>query len=325
MFFRRYSDLCCEEICLLSRWKNNPFFKNVWPIFGALLLSMLVTVVVYFSNQLPENKRSTGALLSDLTGSMTNLFTSEFPASRRFQSELEQIRQQGKLKSEDEVLINRWILVSTQHLKMPPAILWCLLFQESRLNHLEGIDGSKASSGIGQFSHYSFYEVNHHLDQFTKDNYDLVIKMMGKDIRPIEPKKKDIHHASSYYFIPTAVTSSAIYLNNRYHQLRAILERNKISYDPELLWFYATMAYNKGTRSVLSFWNDAQSRGGKPQVERLVSENNSFLKSLNDPVLFNRTLKRIWTGEEVDSYARELKVHMANMKDCVLANQKGKN
>lgn len=288
---------------------------------GVCLLGAVVTLTVYFANQNPSPRHAPGALFSDVAGSVNGIFTTRYPASRRFQSELERMRSQGKLKAEDEIMINRWILVTTQDLNMPPAILWCLLFQESRLNHLEGIDGDKASSGIGQFSYYSFYEVNHHLNQFTKDNLDFLMRTMGKDVRPIEPRKKDIHHPSSYYFIPTAVASSAVYLNNRYHQLKRILEKNGLPYDPQLLWFYAAMAYNKGTRSVLSFWNDAQKRGGKSQVEKLVLENNSFLRSLNDPVLFNRTLKKIWTEGEADAYAQELKVHMANMRDCVLTTQ----
>lgn len=290
-------------------------------MIGVIGLGCAVTGMIYLADPPNSYNKHSRAILSDVTSSLGNIFTQQYPASRRFQSELDQMRTQGRLSPENEILINRWILTTTQQLNMPPAILWCLLFQESRLNHLEGIEGDRSSSGIGQFSYYSFYEVNHHLDQYTKDNLDLFVRTMGKDVRPIEPRKKDIQNPSSYYFIPTAIAASATYLNNRYYQLRGILTKNGLPHDPQLLWFYAAMAYNKGTRSVLSFWNDARSRGGDTQVEKLVLENNSFLKSLNDPVLFNRALKKIWTGDEADAYARELKVHMANMKDCVLANQ----
>lgn len=295
-----------------------PVWKTLAAIFLVLGTSLSITAGLFLFQQEKE-RHHPDPLLGDLSSSISSIFTSTYPASPKFKQELEQLRSNGTLKTEHEVLINRWISASSDALKMPPAILWCLLFQESRLNHLEGIEGNRPSSGIGQFSYYSFYEVNHHLDKFTKDNLHLFIKLLGKDIRPIEAKKGELHNPSSYYFIPTAVTSSATYLNNRYHHLASLLEKKGIPFDPQILWFYAAMAYNKGTRSVLSFWNEARRKGGSDKVEKLVLENDAFMTSVQDPHTLQKTLKQIWSAEESQKYAKELQIHMANLKDCVVA------
>lgn len=292
--------------------------KTVIGIFLVLSTSSLITFVLYLFHG-PTAERRVDPLLGDLGSSITSIFTSDYPASSRFKEELNQMRSTGRLKSEHEVLINRWIVASSEALEMPSSILWCLLFQESRLNHLQGIESNRSSSGLGQFSYYSFYEVNHHLDKFTKNNLVMLTSLLGKDIRPIEARKTDVHHPSSYYFIPTAVAASASYLNNRYHHIASLLEKHKIPYDPQLLWFYAAMAYNKGTRSVLSFWNEARRKGGAGKVEKLLLENDAFHDSIQDNNTISKSLKKIWSDEDTLKYAKELKIHMANLKDCVLA------
>jgi len=251
----------------------------------------------------------------DSTQVKPGIFTTDFPADLKFRQELTLLRQKGRLLPWNENLINQTIASSSEILSMPPAILWCLLFQESRLNHLEGVEGEGAR-GLGQFSHFSFYEINHHLERFSKNNLALMQNVLGSDIRPVRPLDGNIKNPSSYFYIPTAVVSSAAFLNNRYLQLKRILTRNNVSHDPELLWLFASMAYNKGGRSVVSFWNDSRRRGGKAQLEQLVSDQSALFASVTDVRLLTRSLRKIWPGATAARYAKELDIHMENMRSC---------
>lgn len=250
-------------------------------------------------------------------------FASHYPHSLEFRNELSQMRESGRLKPENEMWIRQSIEQASEKLNIPPALLGCLLFQESRLDHLAGIDASKATSGIGQFSYFSFYEINHHLDRFGKANVELFVDAFEHDIRPIGPSKGNLLHPASYYYIPTGVLSSAAYLNNRYLHLAGILNKKQIRYDPELLWIYAAMAYNKGTRSILSFWNEARRRGGIEAVERLTTEPVALFVSVNDAKISTRALRRIWDAEIAKSFSNELKIHVNNLKACSLTAVKG--
>src|SRR3989338_5041031 len=95
-----------------------------------------------------------------------SIYADDFPASQRLKGELKYVRQIGRLQRENEALIDRVIVSSSAHFGMPPSVLWCLLFQESRLNHLEGIFDSSGARGLGQFSSFSFYEINHQLNHY---------------------------------------------------------------------------------------------------------------------------------------------------------------
>lgn len=250
----------------------------------------------------------------------SSFFAQSFPASPKFQQELDLLRQSGRLQANDESLINDTIASSSELLAMPPAILWCLLFQESRLNHLEGLRGDQGARGLGQFSYFSFYEVNHHLDRFGPMNVKLMNQVLGKDIRPVQPLEVNVNSPSSYFHIPTAVVTSAAFLNNRYLQLQRILSRNGVKYEPDLLWYFASMAYNKGTRSVVSFWNDTRRRGGKARLEKMVSQPDVLFAGVTDVALLTRSLRKIWSGSTASRYARELDVHMENLKACSARN-----
>jgi len=243
-------------------------------------------------------------------------FSPTFPANLKFKQELDLLRQSGRLLTDNETQIGHAITMASESLAMPPAILWCLLFQESRLNHLEGVEGDQGARGLGQFSHFSFYEVNHHLDRFTRENAKMMMKVVGRDIRPIQPTEVNLNNPSSYFYIPTAVVASAAFLNNRYLQLKRILTRSNIDHDPELLWFFASMAYNKGSRSVVAFWNDTRRRGGKPRLEKLVSEPDVLFAGVTDVGLLTRSLRKIWSGNTASRYAKELDIHMENLKAC---------
>jgi hypothetical protein len=253
---------------------------------------------------------------ADASGVVRSLFTPKYPSNLKFREELELLRSTKRLSPENEALINGLVKSSSLELTMPPAILWCLLFQESRFDHLTGLREDRGAKGLGQFAYFSFHEVNHNLDRYTQDNLNMFISVLGWDMRPIAPLRDRVNAPSSYYYIPTAVTSSAAFLNNRYHQLRRVLDRKKITYSPDILWLYSAMAYNKGTRSVLSFWNKSLARGGRREVERLLLEPGKLFDSLNHKDRFTQSLGHIWPKATAERYAEELTRHLSQIKAC---------
>lgn len=251
------------------------------------------------------------------------MFSLHYPVAAKFAEELKHIRSLKKLRPENEGLIQRTVGQTVAQLPMPPALLWCLLFQESRLNHLSGMEEEAGTYGLGQFTYFSFYEINHQLDRFHKAGPGVLSAVLGTDVRPIAAKKSDLYHPSSYYFIPTAVVSSALYLNNRYVHLKRSLEAQNIPYDPELLWLYAAMAYNKGTRSVLAFWNEVQAEKGRLAITQVVSQEDFFFQTLHNPSLYRRSMARIWPPQLAGPFARELSIHMKHIKECSVSEDRG--
>lgn len=300
----------------LEKPKSRAGFFLTLPVALVIITSAFISFLIWSVLSPNEQIRS----IANGKELIPSLYTHDYPANESFKLELESLRKTGKLKANDELLIHRSILATSDYLKIPAGLLWCLLFQESRLNHLEGIHGDGAAHGLGQFSYYSFFEINNHLDRYKTDNLDLFIHILGRDVRPIAAKKQDLTSPSSYYFIPTAVTSSAAYLNNRYHHLERILKEQNIDYNNELLWIYAAMAYNKGTRSVLSLFNSARKAGGNVHVEHLLTDKNILFASLSNQTFFTKALRRIWPGNEAASYAKELRIHTQNLKACSISN-----
>jgi len=247
----------------------------------------------------------------------SGIYADGYPVAPSFRADLEQLRSQGKLKADDEEWIDRMVATASGELQMPPSILWCLLFQESRLDHLKGITENRGALGLGQFSDFSFYEINHQLDRFAPNNVNMMMSVMGTDIRPVTPDDKNPDSPSSYFYIPTAVVTSAAYLNSRYQQLRKILDRQGISYDSDLLWLYASMAYNKGTRSVVAIWQDTLRHGGKSRLEEQLSHVDASMALWQHDAIFFRGLSRIWPSD-AERYAHELGIHLRNMMACSL-------
>jgi len=117
------------------------------------------------------------------------------------------------------------------------------------------------------------------------------------------------------------VVSSSSYLNNRYSQLKRYLDKRGITYSHDLLWMYSAMAYNKGTRSVLMLWNDARTRGGNRLVQKLLTDRSAFFRSFRDTKQLTVLMEKIWPPYEAKAYAKELKIHMHNMKDCAITSE----
>jgi hypothetical protein len=245
------------------------------------------------------------------------LYSSHYPSNTEFMRELKALKSSEKLSAKNEKNISMSVKQSSRNLHIPPAVLWCLLFQESRLNHLTGINNKNSNSakGLGQFIQFSFYEINHQLDQYNKQGEKILIKTLGHDVRPIDADATKARTASSYYSIPTAVISSGLFLNNRYLQLKRILDKQAITYDTDLLWVYAAMAYNKGTRSVLSIWKEYRKKKGEKEFQEILNSPAAVKKFLNQDRIIQAALAKIWK-DEAEDYKTELKIHAQNIIAC---------
>lgn len=285
------------------------------------LATCALTVVLWVLYEQVTRPRLSVAYRSPAGKITPTMFSTRYPENAKFKNELEFMRITRKLSSDNEILINKMVYQASVELGIPPSVLWCLLFQESRFNHLLGLDADGRARGLGQFSYYSFYEINHDLGRYTQSNLSLFRNLLGTDIRFISAPEKDITQPSSYFFIPTAVTATAAYLNNRYHQLKRNAERRNLRYDPDLMWLISAMAYNKGTRSVLTLWNETQDRGGKQSLENLLSDPQAFFDTTANTKHLTKVFSRIWPLEKSARYAKELSIHMTQMKDCSLSSE----
>lgn len=293
--------------------------KHLMPIVCTFLVALAVTFALYW-----ENRKHAVVLLP----TSKDVFATQFPNNTEYVSEILLLKAQGKLQEENENKIRNSVEKAGSLLSIPNSLLYCLFFQESRLDHLHGLNSNESALGLGQFSYYSFFEVNNQLSTYTKNNLKAMQKMLGYDVRPIEAKASDLFHPSSYYHIPTAVTASAIYLNNRYLHLTKLINSRQILYDKNLLWFLAAMAYNKGTRSILSLWNETEAKRGPEGLKEFLSEPKTFFSTLNDSLHLTNSLKRIWAKQDASAYAKEWQIHASNIAKCSVdleSAEKGSN
>lgn len=292
------------------------------PVAVALVVLAFVIAATsqhWFSNEPEFFAAARAALYRKSLALSSPTFVSQYPANPKLQFELEQMRLNKVLLPENEILIHRSVLSTAAELSLPPALLWCLFFQESRLNHLSGITQPDGAKGLGQFLPLGFYEINQDLERFSPQNLEALKHVLGKDVRPITADAKHLKSPSSYYFIPTAVVSSAAYLNNRYLHLQDLLFKKKISnYSSELLWLYAALAYNKGTRSVLSFWNQARKKHGKTHVQNLVRNHSLFFKTFDEGHFSKQAMASIWPDDVAPLYADEWETHLKQLKSCAV-------
>lgn len=229
------------------------------------------------------------------------------------------MRSSNKITWENENLIQVSTFNAGKTLGIPQSLLWCLMFQESRLNHLSGLKEGKLSTGLGQFSVSAFFEVNHHLPRYLSSPKSTLSDMLGYDIRPLSANIGDTSAINSYYFIPTAVTATALYLNNRFVQLARIADERNLLYSPDILWVWAALSYNKGGRTVLALWNQVEKRAGGRELERALSSKQSFLSYALNTNLINQALRSIWSQRLLANYSKELITHVENIRDCALA------
>ncbi|MCB0417165.1 MAG: hypothetical protein H6617_08950 [Bdellovibrionaceae bacterium] len=247
-----------------------------------------------------------------------HFYSPSFPVSQNFQSELILLRETKRLDGDSESRILHATVQTAKVLQIPAGLLWCLLFQESRLNHRLGMEGNIPSYGLGQFTHFGFQEINYQLNRYSTSNRSHLIRLLGSDVRPISANSATPDSLSSYFSIPTAVVTTGLYLKNRYLHLGSLLERRGIRYDPKLLWLYAVMAYNKGTRGILSFWNAEEKRLGTNRIRQLVTDPDILLDLARDRNLFTAGFARVWDRRRARSYSEELSIHLSNIAACAL-------
>lgn len=250
-----------------------------------------------------------------------NVFSANYPVAPRFQEELDRLRQTDRLSSKNEALIDFSVSRASQTLKQPPALLWCLLFQESRLDHLSGIQKESFISGLGQFSQSAFYEINKDLSRYHSIPSKTWIALLGKDVRPISPDKSNPSAPHSYYHIPTAVSASALFLYNRWIQLQRVAFAQNLAFSPEILWMWAALSYNKGGRSILSIWKQIEKEQGRPALQAALQQRDPFLKSIQSSALIQRALLNIWKENKASIFARELSIHTKNLTDCAFVSK----
>ncbi|MCB0404419.1 MAG: hypothetical protein KDD51_06505 [Bdellovibrionales bacterium] len=246
-------------------------------------------------------------------------FSPSFPVSEIFQSELTLLRTTNRLDADTEGRILHATVQTAKVLQIPAGLLWCLLFQESRLDHRLGIEGNIPSYGLGQFTHFGFQEINYQLNRYSSASRNHLIRLLGKDVRPISADSDHPDSLSSYFSIPTAVVTTGLYLKNRYLHLAALLDRRGIRYDPNLLWLYAVMAYNKGTRGILNFWNAEEKKHGTDHLRRLVTNPETLRDLAKNRTLFTAGFARIWNRSRARSYSEELSIHLSNIAACALS------
>jgi hypothetical protein len=289
--------------------------RQLWPTLWVLIISTALTGAIWFA--LSPKKTPTPTL--NETNKKQTLFAAHYPANTKFQTELIQLKNSKTLKEQDELEIHKALISTSEYLDIPQSLFWCLLFQESRLNHLEGIESDKSSLGLGQFSRFSFFEINYQLERYSSESANLLYLLFGHDIRPIAAKKRDLLHPSSYYSIPTAVVASGLYLNNRFKHLTRLLDNRAISYNPEIVWLFSAMAYNKGTRSILNLWNTFYRKKGPEAFSRVLNDYEYFQKFSLDSPLMTKALTKIWGDPQARAYSKELQIHNNNISACAVS------
>lgn len=276
--------------------------------FALLLVSSLSTLALWLSfKQKPHPLE---------TPSAEPFFSETFPAHPRFSREVSSLLSRQNLSYSNERLIHSSVIKASQYLDIPAGLLWCLLFQESRLNHLAGINESFVSTGLGQFSFSAFYEINHQLDRYIKSPKQTLVALLGKDVRPIIADSENPDAPHSYYSIPTGVTASALYLNNRKIQLERILQQKHIPYSKDILWVWAALSYNKGTRTTLSLWNQIQKAYGLEGLQKRLNQPGLLVQTLSDKGLLFSALKGIWQEHQISPFTEELWRHSQSIKEC---------
>jgi len=294
--------------------RNKSKTRAMLPLVATSAVAIAIVLLWFFKGESPRTKARHRA-----PSSLSHpLYSERYPVSQNIREELEYLRSTGKLKLENEKQINENIEIASASLEMPTALLWCLLFQESRFDHLLGIDGDRASHGLGQFTQFSFYEINHQLARYAGDNLNAFLRTVGKDVRPVAPLRANPDDPSSYYSIPTAVAASASYLNNRYKHLGRILYAHDLDYDSDILWMWSALAYNKGTRAVLAIWNEMNLGKDNEKMRRQLNELAAFTAVSRNSALFQQAFSKVWPEPQATAYTKEAVIHLKRVKECAM-------
>jgi hypothetical protein len=264
------------------------------------------------------------------------LFAQEVPQNSAFKSELQFLETTNRLSKKEIQHIEEQLKKVEDSFGVPKALLWCVLFQESRFDSFKNANSKIPAKGLGQFTPSALEEINSDTNQYDPRTREVLNQELKPGKLPLnfklKPPVRDLasrrrrplyppQPSTSYYRTATAVFASASYLNNRFQQLKKALDRQKIPYDPQILWLYAAAAYNKGSRSIfLLLTNEYMSRGESALQELLKSPKATYLL-LTHPERLDYSLREVWTKKTRTKYIIELLRNMEVISSCALTEQ----
>lgn len=264
---------------------------------------------------------------------MAELLSRPVPQNAFFKSELEYLTKHRILLKHELTFLEKQMTYAEEAFGVPKSILWCVLFQESRFDPLLNAANAEAGArGIGQFTENALTELNIDTDQYDERTGHLLTQAIkpkklpltfGLEFAPPARKigrwwkvpKRDL---ASYFHEGTSVIASAAYLNNRYWQIRRALDTQKISYDPALLWLYASAAYNKGARSIFFVLTQQYLLRGERGVEQLLHNPRLTYLLLTGSEGLETSLKDLWPKKQRERYIEELVRNMRYISACAL-------
>lgn len=295
--------------------------KRLFNKITRIVLASLGVLVLFFFTGWSESPflkepSTVNSSLAKRSEPVKNIFSSFYPVSPRFVKEISEMRTQDKVSFNIENSIHTSILTTAEELEIPPALLWCLIFQESRLNPLSGAQQRRLSKGIGQFSPHAFFEVNHHLYKYMSSPQAVFSSILGLDVRPIKPDLSNTSAIHSYYFIPTGITATALYLHNRWTQLSRVARARDLSFSKDILWGWAALSYNKGGRTIINMWREIEKDKGTPYLQSTLSAPQVFLAEATNLKYIQAAVSTIWPKKKTGPYAQELRIHSENIKEC---------
>jgi hypothetical protein len=272
--------------------------------------------------------------IGEETKPATFQFTPEPPQNEPFRFEVQYLIKNELVQPKELHEIESQIIKLEQALGVPRALLWCILFQESRFDSFKNALSPLTAKGLGQFTPGALEEVNYDTDLYDDRSGEVIISELSPKKLPINfdlklPKKKRKHTSeknikfpeqkiTSYYRTKTAILASAVYLNNRYAQLRKTLNRQGISYDPLVLWLYAAAAYNKGFRSILLLLTHEYMKTGEKGLTQLLHDAKASYNLLTHSKRLDSSFARVWKKETRDKYVEELVRNMQVITSCSL-------
>lgn len=262
------------------------------------------------------------------------IFGHAAPQNYSFKKEIEYLETTGQLTKNDQKLMNDYVHQAYFTIGVPKSLLWCVLFQESRLDPLKNMNRTKGARGLGQFTRHALKEINKDTNLYDIRTEDVMRSQLGEDIFPISFKlgfrpSEDLMDrrnrspanitlpTSSYFHTKTAVFASAAYLNNRYNQIVKALEKQNIEYDPEVIWLYAAAAYNKGMKSVFNLLSDQRYYGGDQGLSELMRDAKLSYTLLTHAHLLDHSLRDIFPTEIREKYVKELTKNIELVVSCV--------
>jgi hypothetical protein len=262
------------------------------------------------------------------------IFGHAAPQNYNFKKEVDYLESTGQLTKADQKLMNDYVHQAYFTIGVPKSLLWCVLFQESRLDPLKNMNRSKGARGLGQFTRHALKEINKDTNLYDIRTEDVMRSQLGEDVFPISFKlgfrpSEDLLDRrnrspanisvpnSSYFHTKTAVFASAAYLNNRYNQIVKALEKQNIDYDPEVVWLYAAAAYNKGTKTVFNLLSDQRYYGGDSGLSELMKDAKLSYTLLTHAHLLDHSLRDIFTNDTREKYVKELTKNIELVVSCV--------